>query len=377
MTPRALAILLGVTAISAAGALGLLAFQTAGTRGPTAGFPATANLVERARDIARLRIEAPSYTLNLERRGATWVVSNMADYPIQASTASGVVAGLAALRPLEAKTNRPERYGRIQVEEPGTAGAKSILVTVETAQGEALARLIVGKRSASTGFSPLGGTFVRRPGDGQAWLAAGSVTIPESIENWLDSVIHVPGTAVKRVAVLEGDDVVLTAAKAEPPSVRFEIDAIAPRYEKPDHRANDRAIKGLALGIVSVTAQDIRAASAVPVGPGARTVRFELENSIVLDATVIEGEGGPWVRYRVNAQPSSGEGATLAQDFRAKTANWAFKIAAHKINALKTSVEDLIEMVEPEDDAPAGDGGPRMLTPEEMQRLLQRGMGQR
>ena len=57
-----------------------------------------------------------------------------------------LVVALADMRLIEAKTSMPERYARLEVEDPEPEDAKSRLVRVESADGTVLAEVILGKR---------------------------------------------------------------------------------------------------------------------------------------------------------------------------------------------------------------------------------------
>ena len=216
MTPKTFLAVAAVTGVAVLGAAAAVIVERNALAVPRLGDqPLFPRLASGLGSVARIKIEAPRYSVVFERRGNTWLVADKGNYAARAGAVTRLIGDIAGMRPSETKTDNPNLYSRVAVEDRAAADSKSKLVTVENDQGQALARFIMGKQSQSIGFSPLGGTFVRLPGEAQTWLAEGSPIIPDNIGEWFDQIVHVPGTKVKRMVVYEGEKVVYEAAKTE------------------------------------------------------------------------------------------------------------------------------------------------------------------
>lgn len=358
MTPRSFLGFAVVTGVAVLGAVGSLIAERNATAVVKPAEPLLfPQLQQRLADVARIKVEAPDYQLVLERKGNDWQVANKGNYPARAGSVTRLVGDIAGMRPNEAKTTNPALYARVSVEDPGKPEAKSKLVTIESTRNETLAKFIMGIRSASMGFSPMGGIFIRRPGEAQTWLAEGTPIIPDSIGEWFDQIVHVPGTKIKRITITEGGAVVYEAAKSEEDAIRYALIKVDPKYKAADQEkvANDTAVKRMPLGIISVTFDDVRGLNEVNFPADARTVEFETDEGLILDVTLGKVGDETWVRYKASAPSGNAEAVTQAKDITDKTANWAFKLPSHKTGALNVKIEDLLEdPPPPEPDQPQG-----------------------
>src|SRR5215831_7755877 len=148
MKPTTFLVLLVVTAASVAGA-GYAVLSETRIQGPKVGVgaPVFGNLLATANDVVTVTVASTAGKFTLARRGDEWVLVEKDDHPVAADKLRRLVAGLADLRLLEAKTRRPERYARLEVEDVGGKDAKSKEVTLAGANGKPLADLIVGKQN--------------------------------------------------------------------------------------------------------------------------------------------------------------------------------------------------------------------------------------
>lgn len=315
-----------------------------------------------------IAVTAPDYRLDLVRKDGQWIAASNGNYPARAETANTLVKQVASLQLREAKTRNPLWYGRVDVEDAGAAGSNARLVHIALA-GAPPIDVLIGKRATSVGSDPTGATFVRRPGDAQAWLAEGTVTVPDVFSDWFDQVIHVPGPQVQEVSILEGTKQVFDAAK-DNGATTYTLKSVDPRYADRGKFAHDSHVKGLEAGIVSVAVNDVRSADGVTFGPDARTVRFRTGDGLVVDARLGTADGKTWVTYAASAMPGSTR-ATDADAINKRAKGWAFLITQAKIDALTTPVDQLLQAEAAP--APSSDTGPTpgsVLTPEQMQNLL-------
>ncbi len=361
MTPKAfltLAILTGVAVVGAG--VAVVAEQRASVvakPGDEPMFPAVAN---DPGAVASLTIKGASYSLALAKQGNVWVASDMGNYPVKTGPVAQLVSGIAALKPFEAKTDDPALYPDIDVVEPAE-GNRATAVTAKNAAGQTVADLIVGKLSRSIGFNPLGGTFIRRPSEAQAWLAEGQIVLPNSMADWFDSIVHIPGPDITRVAVLEGDTLVFDAEKIDLTTGDYELRTLDAKYQREDGLvAADNAIKAVSTGVVSTTFESARPEADLVRGPDSRTIRFAVKDGMQLEVRLGEVNGETWVAYSATA-PAGSDGEARAKTISDRTAGFAFKLPSYRITPLQRPVADLVEKPDADNQFPgAGPGAPQV-----------------
>lgn len=357
MTPRAFLTLAAATALAVAGAgWALVSEHFASTAQGASEEPLFPSLVQRGDDVSRVEVENRGYKLVLEKRGENWVAIGLGDYPAKAEPVAQVISGLARLRAYEPKTDNPEWYKEIDVTDVGPE-SNATLVTAIAANGDTLASVLLGKESRSIGFNPLGGTFIRQPGEAQAWLAEGAVFVPRFLQNWFDQIVHVPGPDIRRITVLEGDKVVFDSEKSDPSTGEYALLAVDEKYGPAGSTANSNNIKNMAQGIVSTSFDNARALDTVTFAPDARTVRFKTADEMELEVRLGTADGQTWVAYRATA-PDGSAGATKAKEISDRTQNWAFLLPSYRVASLERPVPDLVVLPEKPAEQPLlGPGG--------------------
>ena len=176
MTPRFVLGLALVTLLTTGAAVWVTLQQPAASPVQIGDEPAFPALREQPDAVAKVIVTAPEGTFTLTRAEDRWVAADRHDYPVAAGKLRELVVQLADMKLIEAKTSRPERYARLEVEDVA-AGASSRQIRLEDADGKVLAEAIIGKqRQRLTGAEP-SGTYLRRPGEAQSWLDVGPAPV--------------------------------------------------------------------------------------------------------------------------------------------------------------------------------------------------------
>src|SRR5687768_8313947 len=195
--------LLAITALASIGALVVVLERP--VTGPlrTVDEPAFPTLRENPDAVAKVVLTGPDGTLTLVREtGKRWSALERYGYPVDADKLRALIVALADMRLVEAKTSMPERYARLEVEDPEQEDAKSRLLRVESADGQVLAEVILGKRQHRLTGNQQAGTYLRRPGEAQSWLASGGVDLDTAIIDWLDEeVVDLDPARIGRIEI--------------------------------------------------------------------------------------------------------------------------------------------------------------------------------
>ena len=111
-------------------------------------------------------------------------------------------SSLATLRFHEPKTERPEKYAKLNLLDFDAPGSGSTRVTVQDSAGAMLAELLLGNSKFNLPGTKTGGIYLRLPGEQRAWLAAGGLNLSGLPGDWLEpTVLHVAGARIKRTEI--------------------------------------------------------------------------------------------------------------------------------------------------------------------------------
>ncbi|MGI9493434.1 MAG: DUF4340 domain-containing protein [Geminicoccaceae bacterium] len=168
--------------------------------------------------VAKITIQTNESSVILARTSPeTWVAPDHYEYPAATENINRLVRQLNDMRLIEAKTSSLKRHVRLEVEDLSD-DAKSRLIRLEDDQGNVLAEALIGKRLFRlTGTEP-SGTYLRRLGEEQSWLASGGFDLEPAIETWLDQlVVEIPGGQVARIEItpIEGGGYVFSRETLE------------------------------------------------------------------------------------------------------------------------------------------------------------------
>src|ERR1700719_2416579 len=157
------------TAVLVAIAIVVLATGDRGVSRAAPGQPAFPALAAKLGEVASVTVSRNGTTMTLIRDGDSWLVAEKGNYPANAAKLSQIVRAMADLSLVEPKTQNPDLYPRLDVEDP--EHGKSALVAVKDKSGGDLAQAIVGKRRYDRLGAGDDGVYLRTTGGGQTWLA--------------------------------------------------------------------------------------------------------------------------------------------------------------------------------------------------------------
>jgi hypothetical protein len=288
------------------------------------------SVAARPAEIGTIAVRRDKGTLTLERGQSGWTVAERNHYPADPGKVRQALIGLAELKLVEAKTRKAELYKRLEVEDV-REGSKSAAVEVKDANGQSMARLIVGKRRPDRLGTGADGIYIRRPGEAQAWLAQGSLDLTGEAKDWLDKkVVSIPSGKVKSVTIAQPDGATLTIAR-ETPDGKFAVaDAPADARWK-----GETTIAEPAGGLENVELSDVATLEQQPVPEDAHVATFVTFDGLTVKAATWSKDETTWLRL-----DASGSGA---DEIAAKTGKWVYAIPAWKANPLKTKLADLVE----------------------------------
>ncbi len=328
MTPRTFLILAGLTIAITAGAI--VAVLNQPTTGPVAlvDEPAFPELRARPDAVARVVIETGAGSITLTRTSPeTWTAPDRFDYPAASEKIGRLVRQLNDMRLIEAKTADPDRHARLEVEDL-SEDASSRLIRLEDEAGQVLAEALVGKRLFRLTGSANSGTYIRRPGEDQSWLASGGFELEPEVENWLDQeIVEIDRGEVEgvEIALAEGESYTVSRDKAED-ELAFEALAEGETLKA------DANLAELASALSSVRLTAVKPVDQVtwPAEKQVAKVRTFDGLELTVEMALIDDE--PWAAFAAAAGelPEEAEAADQvrqrAEAITGKTSGWAYQI---------------------------------------------------
>ena len=331
-----LAVLAAVAVVAAAIALGTDQSADQDPRIGTLVFP---DLNDRANDVATLKVESGHGTLTLQRADGAWTLKESDGYPVVPVKANGSVLDLATLRFHEPKTERPEKYAKLNLLDFDAPGSGSTRVTVQDSAGAMLAELLLGNSKFNLPGTKTGGIYLRLPGEQRAWLAAGGLNLSGLPGDWLEpTVLHVAGARIKRTEIRrpQGPPVVIT--KRNPKTLVYTLDGVPAGYKV----RYDEEPKLIATNLEAFELEDARRRGAIEFDP-ARTTRTLFETfdglQVVAETTAIDGKY--WTRFSASASAGSQAGGE-ADAINEATKGWVFRVADYRGERLTKRFEEML-----------------------------------
>jgi hypothetical protein len=296
-----------------------------------AAGPVLPGLADRLADVSAVVIQDAGKTLTIQRTEGGWGLAEYQNYPVPADKVREIARALVQLEKVEAKTSSPEKWSQLSVEDVEAPGATSKLISLRTAAGDTLARLIVGK--PGTGVGAEGSTYVRVPGDPQAWLARGSLTVGSGVVDWVDRrLFEVPMADIQQVRVVHPDKSTITVVREQDGS-SFRLAELPPggkaKLKRPD------ALDDIVQAVTEMPLEDLapRASHEFPAKEKIRVTITRIGGGdLVFEVAVIQGE--QWLRFVEGSAPAGLPAAAQGMDFR---------VPGWKLAPLQQKAAELVE----------------------------------
>jgi hypothetical protein len=335
MHARSLILLACATAVLVAIAIVVLASGDRGVSRAAPGRSAFPALAAKLGDVASVTVSRDGTTMTLIRDGDNWLVAEKGNYPANAAKISQIVRAMADLTLVEPKTQNPDLYPRLEVEDPGNG--KSALLAVKDKSGGDLAQAIVGKRRYDRLGAGNDGVYLRKPEEAQSWLARGTLDPSGDPASWLDrQIIDISEKKIAKVTLSQADGSKLVISRSAPEE-KFAVEG-APADTK---FKSETTTSGPATALETLDLDDVKPGGELPVpDKDVVTASFTTFDGLTVDMRLMERDKTDWIAISAVGSDSTEADAKKIED---KVSHWTFAIPAYKANLLKTKLADLVE----------------------------------
>ncbi len=352
MNTKNFAALCGVTVISVLVASWVVASRPATESSDYDGTVLFPSLLDDVNSLDTVTVRTKDGVATLKSTESGWVFVERDNYPVQRDKIGELVVKLTRLTKVEPKTKLQDRYDRLDLVDPNDKeDTRAKEVTLTAADGDEMARLLVGKRKFTLGTSE-GGTYVLLPDDPQAWLVTGELNPGARARDWLvREITNIKADDIRRVEVVHPDGEVLAASKETPEQSNYTLENIPSGMElRRDSIADDmgRVLSNLLL-------DDVKKADAVEFA-SEKTIKatFEGFDGFIVTVELIEDGDENWLRFKGVAPADdsgtdAGAWSEMIADVNKATAGWVYQLPGYEVAAIKKRMTDMVR--EPEEGA--------------------------
>jgi hypothetical protein len=297
----------GVAAVVIAVAAALSS-RSSNSAGPTPDSTSSKNelfpgLSGKVNDIATLTVQSKGSTFTIEKKGDAFVLADKGGYPVTFDKVKELVNQIAFFRIVDKKTQNPELFKKLEVEDVDAPEAASSKVTLKDASGSVLADVLIGK-TAPGGGPTLSSLYVRKPGDNQAYEVSGRVYVDGTALNWLDKqVLKIERTRIHRATITHPDGSKLELFKNDPDDKNFTVAELAEGAELKWPGVADATAGALEY----MNFEDVQAAgSDIDFNDAnATTARFQTFDGLIVTARIVEKDAKHYAKFEAAADPAA------------------------------------------------------------------------
>ena len=355
MNARSFQILIGIAAVAVILALVTVSQQPRFESSDVAGervFPALVTDINKLKTVVIRHREG---TFTIDRAEGGWQVRDRDNFPADSKKLDELLIKIVRMAKLENKTSLADRYERLDLQEPDAKDSRAKEVKLLDKDGKELAALVIGKRKFTLG-SKEGGTYIRRPGDPQTFLALGELSPGEKMRDWLvRDIADIKDKQIKSVTVTHPDGETVRVGKTAVEDTSFKILNLPAGMEPASDFAADDFGRVLSVFLLDDVRKDT--ANSLPTD---KTIKAEFEGfdgfKVLIDYAEVDGQN--WVKIRgeapagqsaAEAGGDEGNWKKTIDDLNARAAGWVFQVPAYEVNALKKKMSELARKPEPKE----------------------------
>ncbi len=317
-------------------------------------FPA---LESRSGDVHQVVLEQGGKTITLKKTddGKGWGIVERGGYPVDAKKVREIVVKLSQAELIEPKTRDPKRYAQLDLGDPKEKDASSRLVRFLNKSGDPVAEVVVGKNRYAAFGTGQSGTYLRKPGEKQTWLAKLDLKAPMDVSDWVAPVFfRVAKDKITSLVVSEGETTVYKVVPDEGKAGSFKVVDIPSGHALKSGFRVDETING----VRTLEMQDVRKRTEKDGKPDRVAVLTMADGSKYAVGMKRDGTDDKerWLTVDVT-MPKDEKDAASAKAVAEDTQGWSFRIAEWRARQTFKGLDDLYDKVEAEaKDAQTGEG---------------------
>lgn len=286
--------------------------------------------------VATIEIKQGGNVLKLSQRDGRWVIASQENYPASVEAIRKFLLAASEASLVERKTAKKNMLAFLGLGDPMVAGASSRLIRFLDATDAPIAEIIAGNSKNDAFGASKSGTYVRRPGEDQSWLADRSIDGSSRLSDWV------------KTRVLDQSPESIKSAKIEvagEPAYTIGRDAESKGHKLSEIPAGKKlkyvnSIDELIESASYVEFRGVRKAGKSDTLPNAGKVAFETDNGLKVELDFKSDGKQAWVKISASGD---GDGKKDADAISALVDGWEFEIPVAKVTGLMKKQADLLE----------------------------------
>ena len=320
-------------------------------------------LADQINNISKIKIQGNKNTVELLKQDNKWTVTNLDNYPANFNKVRAAVINLSLLKIVDEKTNNPEFYSRLGVDDPATKDSPALLITLFNNSDRVQASVIIGQQRQSSSSKP--GLYIRIPDQKQALLVEGVLDISADDVDWINrEFMHIPSEQVRNVTIQYPDGKVFEINKASKEQPDFDIQGTSGEIPS----ASKLIIKRIATGLEGMRADGVKAAGNFTFPEDSITTTVTTFTGMVVTVKLAQQSSHTFAHFsfspaaEVPGEMNDGSGASGEETDTEKTkkliqqlsslSDWVYQIPDFKYEALTSdpeSIKNLLQSKQPDD----------------------------
>ena len=305
------------------------------------------SLSQRLNDIATINIQQKNEKSTVKLIEERWVLAEKDNYPADFSKIKKLLLELNNLKTFEAKTSKPESYGRLGVQKFGEPGeVDSVLIELFDKANNKIESVLIGKTKPATIRGGKSSIYVRKTNEAKSWLVSGSLELPNSQGDWLDkSIIDINADKIKSIEIRHSDKSRISLAKETEKDTNFKV----LNLPKGASLKSESATSDISRGLQKLVFTDVlpRQSFILPK-ESAVQVDFQQFDGLTIKVKLVEKEDKHFILLDTHAMVDDSKVKEQAVELGSHFAQWAFEIAEFKAEPFKQKMKDLIEVKDKE-----------------------------
>ncbi len=301
-------------------------------------------LYNKMNEVAELRIVHSDGSYMIKRVKDQWFVVDKNNYPAKFSKIREMIAGVASLMIVDAKTKNPDLYSRIAVRDTKGKGFDSKYFGLKDLSGKVIAEILIGNRKFNMGGGEDDeGIYFRRPTEEQAWLARGKLELSRDILDWLDqTLVDVEVDRVQRVHTRSPSGKEIIISRNSSSTKNFTLENLPVGVKLKDNY--DTTLVDLASALKEMELRDI-ARESEKIFPVDKlfTAIYQTFKGLTVNLKMFTTDNDTWAEVTASADPNKAEAVKEAAAINKRSKDWVFKLWDYKVKPLKLQMKDLLD----------------------------------
>jgi hypothetical protein len=315
------------------------------------------NLMDKLNDVDNIKISNSSENFTVQLKNGTWGLVDKNNYPVKEENVRNVLLGIASLNIVEAKTQKPENYATLGVQDVNIKNADSALVALN--QGETtIASIIVGYDRIARSDNTLHEIYVRKPGEEQSWAVEGLLQLEKQASDWLEkSIINVESSRIRDVVISENGAEIIHIFKEKPSQSDYQMANLPEKAMI----SSSYSVNQIANFLANLTMEDVSISDSLGTNVG-RNIVFSTYDGLQVTLNIVKQNDVYYAKFaaayvepnaieiaeaeEVPTLKSSVEVQKEVAELNQKLAAWVYELQRFKANYLFKQASELYKIAE-------------------------------